>query len=88
MDFPLLDYGKRDMRALAEQGRYLAILEKSWFCHYPIGDAACGRCSPCVQVMKAGMAYRLPRRARLRYAVSIERRIREWRREHDPETAA
>ncbi len=88
MQFPVLDWSKQEMGARASHGGYRDILEKAWFCHYPVGDAACGKCSPCEQVMKAGMAYRLPRRARLRHALSVERRVREWRREHEPETAS
>ncbi len=88
MHFPVLDWSKGEMGDQASRGGYRDILEKAWFCHYPVGDAACGRCSPCEQVMKAGMAYRLPRRARVRHALSVQRRLREWRREHEPETAS
>jgi len=88
MEFPLLEYSKQAMREQAERSGYLDILDKSWFCQYPIGASPCGRCSPCEQVVKAGFTHRLSRRARLRYQLSLQRRLREWRREHDPASAS
>lgn len=67
--FPVYDLTKLDMRALAQQHGFLEILELSWFCHRPLGDVPCGLCNPCLDAVKEGMAYRLPRISRLRQAV-------------------
>lgn len=67
---------KRQTRDKALKADFLDILEHSWFCHYPINYAACGRCSPCRQAIEEGMGYRLPWRARfLRYP---QRLVERW----------
>jgi len=62
-EFPIREYTKVKMRAVAKQHGFLAILEKSWFCHEPINRKPCGMCKPCVNVVAQGMGYRLTKKA-------------------------
>lgn len=65
--FPLLDFTKKDMKEYAEDKGFIDILEHSWFCFKPINNQPCGLCNPCRHTIEQGMAYRLPKIARLRY---------------------
>lgn len=64
--FPNLWISKNEMMESAKDHRYLEILEKSWFCHYPIRGLPCGACSVCRHVMDAGMPQRFPTIGRFR----------------------
>lgn len=66
-NFPVLGYTKSDMRRLAEEHHFLAILELSWFCHRPILGRPCGFCSPCIAVVRHGLAYRISMAGMIRY---------------------
>ncbi len=48
---------------------YEAVMSMTWFCAHPIGGKPCGLCNPCASVMKAGMGFRLPFRARILYSL-------------------
>lgn len=47
------------------------IILETWFCHHPINGEACGFCSPCRQVVIAGMEYRLSKKALLRHKLQL-----------------
>ncbi len=45
--FPTLHLTKNDMRLKAEKTGFGDILEKTWFCHWPVAGLPCGACNPC-----------------------------------------
>ncbi|MEE4177828.1 MAG: hypothetical protein V2I46_09980, partial [Bacteroides sp.] len=67
--FPLLNTSKLDMKAWAEGTGLLDIMNKTWFCHKPVKDEPCGRCSPCNYTMNEGMEYRFTKAGMRRYKV-------------------
>lgn len=65
--FPLLDTTKLEMRERAKRYGFLDLLEQTWFCHIPTRSGQpCGFCNPCRWTAEEGLAYRLPRSARVR----------------------
>lgn len=66
-EFPLLEISKTQMRENATSLGMIKALEKSWFCHKPSGNKACGLCAPCGFAVDEGMSYRLPLSAKVRY---------------------
>lgn len=64
--FPNLWLSKNEMAEFARIYGFLEILEKSWFCHYPVRETPCGACSVCRHVMDAGMPYRFTAMGRFR----------------------
>ena len=49
-----------------------AIIDKTWFCHYPIFGLTCGHCNPCKDALKEGMSYRV---SKLGYILGIPRAV-------------
>ena len=70
--FPVIDIYKSDMIRIAKENNFFDIMEKTWFCHNPLpNNMPCGVCTPCTQVVKEGMAFRLPLYSRIRYHFRI-----------------
>ena len=66
--FPIAHLSRIDMRTTAIKHKFIDILEKTWFCHFPkLNSIPCGFCSPCQEVIKCGMGYRVPTLMRLRF---------------------
>lgn len=65
--YPILFYNKLEMKKEAEDMGYIDLMNKTWFCHRPIGNQPCGRCVACVGTIKKGLEYRLSRAALGRY---------------------
>lgn len=63
---PLYHISKQEEIIKYKEMGYDDIIGDTWFCHNPIKGKPCGYCSPCRQVMIAGMSYRLPKSALLR----------------------
>lgn len=72
--FPLLAMSKVDMRERARAHGFLPLMQRTWFCHSPVGELPCGRCNPCVYTVEEGMAERLPQAALRRYRTARVRR--------------
>lgn len=68
--FPLLEMSKVDMDRYAQVNSFRSLLDLTWFCHTPRDGRPCGTCSPCYQVMQAGLAERIPLRGRSMYYIS------------------
>jgi 7-cyano-7-deazaguanine synthase len=64
---PILFYLKLDMKKEAEEKGFIDIMNKTWFCHYPINNQPCGMCDTCRQVMDKGLGFRLSNTAHVRY---------------------
>jgi len=55
---------------------FQALMDLTWFCCNPVsGKYPCGVCNPCVYAIEEGMAGRITIRGRLRYHLSVSRRI-------------
>lgn len=67
LNFPIIDKTKLDMKKIAEDNGYEAIMNMTWFCHTPIDNKPCGFCNPCVSTMQEGMKYRFTDDALKRY---------------------
>ena len=66
--FPIIDTYKSDMIRISKGSGFFDILEKTWFCHNPLSNGKpCGVCTPCTQVVKEDMSFRLPLHSRVRY---------------------
>lgn len=65
--FPLLEYSKMDMKKEAEDKDFGGIMDKTWFCYFPVNGEPCGACNPCVYTIDEGMRYRFNRDALRRY---------------------
>lgn len=65
--YPILFYTKLEMKKEAEERGFGDIMDKTWFCHTPINEQACGVCFPCMFTIKKGLGYRLNKTALMRY---------------------
>ena len=73
--FPLLEYSKLAMKKETDEKGFGEIMDKTWFCYFPVNDAPCGVCNPCVYTIDEGMGYRFSRKALQRYRA---RKSREY----------
>ncbi len=67
--FPLINFTKLKMKAIAEEKGFINILNNTWFCHYPIDDEPCGHCTPCMQTVEFGLTYRFSDKGLKRYKI-------------------
>jgi 7-cyano-7-deazaguanine synthase len=65
--YPILHYNKLEMKKEAEEKGFIDLMNKTWFCHTPIGAEPCGCCAACVGTIKKGLEYRLSKAALRRY---------------------
>jgi len=56
---PLMTTTKKMMGEIAQAKGFLNLLERAWFCHFPVDGAACGVCPPCKVTIRAGLGYRV-----------------------------
>ena len=75
-EFPLLGYTKKEMAAIAEKNGWNELMKMTWFCRRPVNGHPCGLCGPCTDVVKAGMGWRLPLKARA--IANIQLPFRKW----------
>lgn len=61
---PLFEWTKRDMMREVDERGWRPVMTETWFCHRPVGDAPCARCSPCKQTIEAGLGWRIPAQRR------------------------
>lgn len=62
---PLFDITKQEMAREVDDRGWRPLMDNTWFCHRPRGTVPCGRCAPCVGVIKAGLGWRIPPHRRL-----------------------
>lgn len=68
--FPILNLTKRQMRDNARTAGFEDLMNLTWFCQIPTRrDAPCGFCHPCQWTIEEGLAYRIPRGRRMRFAI-------------------
>ncbi|MDI9431298.1 MAG: 7-cyano-7-deazaguanine synthase [Planctomycetota bacterium] len=64
--FPLTKLDKKQMAALAEERGWEKIMSMTWFCHKPTQKGKpCGKCTPCIQLIRDGLGWRIPAKSRL-----------------------
>lgn len=57
--FPVINLTKLDMLAIIEKNKWKTIMNLTWFCHKPKNNKPCGKCVPCLGVIKKGLGYRI-----------------------------
>jgi hypothetical protein len=67
--FPLFDITKQQMAQEVDTRGWRPIMLETWFCHRPVHGRPCARCHPCLNVISAGLGWRIPRDRRLLGAV-------------------
>lgn len=66
--FPVFDYTKLDMVEITKKQGAFDVMKLTWFCHSPDRNySPCGKCHPCRTVVREGLGWRLPFKAKLRY---------------------
>nr|WP_288836314.1 7-cyano-7-deazaguanine synthase [uncultured Flavobacterium sp.] len=58
--FPVVALSKRDMLNIAKKNKWENIMYSTWFCHKPRKNKACGKCVPCINVIRKQMGFRIP----------------------------
>lgn len=70
--FPIINIYKSDMIRISREHNFFDILNKTWFCHDPLSNGMpCGVCTPCTQIVKENMTFRLPFYSRIRYHLRL-----------------
>lgn len=67
--FPLFDITKQQMANEVDARGWRPIMLETWFCHRPVRGRPCARCHPCLNVISAGLGWRIPDDRRLLGAV-------------------
>lgn len=65
--FPLLEYTKVRMKKEAEAGGFMEIMNRTWFCYFPVNGEPCGVCNPCIYTIDEGLGYRFNKAAMRKY---------------------
>ena len=73
--FPLLEYTKIGMKKEAEEGGYIDLMNRTWFCYFPVDGEPCGICNPCVYSIEEGMGYRFNKVAMRKYRAKKNREL-------------
>ena len=68
--FPVFDLTKLQMKAIAEELGFAAIMGMTWFCHAPKNGKPCGTCGPCRYTIDEGLGSRVPAFRRLKGTLS------------------
>ena len=69
--FPVSTLSKRDMLVIAKKNKWENIMYLTWFCHKPRKNKACGKCTPCINVIKKRMGFRIPPVNRMKGYIKI-----------------
>lgn len=73
--FPLLEYTKIRMKKEAEEGGVIDLMNRTWFCYFPVNGEPCGICNPCVYSIDEGMGYRFNKAAMRKYRAKKNREL-------------
>jgi len=65
--FPLLEHTKVTMKEEAEAAGLMDIMNRTWFCYFPVNGQPCGICNPCIYTIDEGLSYRFDKVAMRRY---------------------
>jgi hypothetical protein len=57
---PLFEVSKQDMAREVDARGWRPVMLETWFCHRPVQMKPCGRCNPCLGVIRAGLGWRVP----------------------------
>lgn len=74
--FPLFDMTKLEMQRLSATYGFGDIMERTWFCHYPLRSGApCGTCNPCLYTREEGLVRRIGLVGRMRFHLKALKRL-------------
>lgn len=60
-DFPIRKLTKIQTATIVNKQNWNKIMDLTWFCHNPTcNKKPCGKCKPCLMVIKSGFAWRIP----------------------------
>lgn len=62
---PLFEITKQEMASEVDARGWRPIMLETWFCHRPVQLEPCGRCNPCLGVIRSGLGWRVPARRRV-----------------------
>lgn len=58
--FPVITYSKKEMLTIIKKNYWEDIMDLTWFCHKPKKNKPCGKCVPCIGVIKKELGFRIP----------------------------
>jgi hypothetical protein len=59
--FPIIKLTKPQMVTIVNKNGWKEIMDMTWFCHKPTCNMKpCGKCHPCLLVIKEGLGWRIP----------------------------
>lgn len=59
--FPIIKLTKPKMVDIVNKNGWKEVMDMTWFCHNPTcGMKPCGKCNPCLLVIKEGLGWRIP----------------------------
>jgi hypothetical protein len=68
---PLIEMNKTEIKKEVDSMGLMDIMNKTIFCHRPLGNEPCGECPPCVQAINDGMKFRFSKFGLLRYRILV-----------------
>jgi 7-cyano-7-deazaguanine synthase len=75
---PLFELTKIEILEEYKKLGFYDSMNKTWFCHTPVNNKACGVCNPCKSVLKEGLAFRLSAKALSRNKTEMKYGERRW----------
>lgn len=75
---PLFELTKIEILEEYKKLGFAETINKTWFCHTPINNKACGVCNPCKSVIREGLAFRLTKKALARNKTEMKYGDRRW----------
>jgi 7-cyano-7-deazaguanine synthase len=75
---PLFELTKIEILEEYKKLGFAETINKTWFCHTPVKNKACGVCNPCKSVIKEGLAFRLSEKALARNKTEMKYGDRRW----------
>ncbi|MBP6180656.1 hypothetical protein [Flavobacterium sp.] len=69
--FPIFSISKLEMLVTINKNNWKNIMFLTWFCHKPKSNKPCGKCVPCIAVIKKELGFRIPKINRLKGYLKI-----------------
>jgi hypothetical protein len=75
---PLFELTKSEILEEYKKLGFTETINKTWFCHTPVKNKACGVCNPCKSTINEGLTFRLTAKALARYKTEMKYGDRKW----------
>lgn len=75
---PLFELTKTEILEEYRKLGFSATIDKTWFCHTPVRNKACGVCNPCKSAISEGLTFRFTAKALGRYKIETKYGDRKW----------